>query len=444
MRIALAILSVIIAAAAATAPAAALPAYIDVQSGIVVGRGEARMREGESERVARDTAIKSAKKNIYKILERQPVDPKSMEQRTVGEYLREHPNRQQVLDSFIDSAKVFKEVIDEDGVLHVTILLPVEGPDGYKIMLARLMGRVVPARTPGAAQDAAGIDEDLRAQLAGREAGDVGRPYEIALIDFDNNSKYHMLNLGSIFTDRLIDKFSRDRRFIFIGNADIRDILDDYDLSVQELWDSEVNDVLRIEELDGVIIGSVTRYQPGVEKHGIGGTGYLETSMTVEVDLRVLNTRTGRWTYFDTVSATVSERTFTLKSADDADRFIKLDNLDDEEGLAARAFDSAVTKVEGVVHTVFPLEGYVLKVIGERVYVSLTRSDGLLNGDTLNVYKIGDMLTDPVTGEEIDRIRDRIGSLRVTEANETYSQAVSAEVPIEPINPGDVVTVSYE
>ena len=98
-----------------------------------------------------------------------------------------------------------------------------------------------------------------------------------------------------------------------------------------------------------------------------------------------------------------------------------------------------VDRIEEVIRRSFPLEGYILKVVGSRVYVNLTRSDGLREGQILNVYRIGDMLVDPVTGETVDRIRDRIGTIRVSDVKDTYTQCITTDIPIEPIKAGDVV-----
>ncbi|MEW6201454.1 MAG: hypothetical protein AB1546_05735, partial [bacterium] len=95
--------------------------------------------------------------------------------------------------------------------------------------------------------------------------------------------------------------------------------------------------------------------------------------------------------------------------------------------------------VEKDIRTYFPLEGYVLKVLGDRVYINLTRSDGLKKDDALAVFRIGEILTDPLTGREIDRIKDRIGTIRAVDVKDTYSQAIVEEV-LQPIREGDIVS----
>jgi len=420
-----------------------LKAYIDLKSKIIVGRDES-FRGSGSFQEARDDAAGKARDNIAEILRRQPVDPDSADQRTIGEYLKAYPEKEKYLDQFLASAKVFSETENERGYVEVTLLLPVEGPGGYRVMLARLTGRALAASTQkGRDKDSPKTEEEAEEQLAGRTPEELGRPYVVGVVEFYNDTKHKDLDLGDIFTDRLKSRFTRDRRFIILSEQSTGESIAEAGLSVDALWYADVSESLRIEGLDGLVMGSVLGYEPLVKKTGIGETGYLETGFEVDLDLRVLNAETGRWSYYQRVPVKITERKFTLQTVEDAANLLKAGEPENEDGLAARALEAAVDKAEAAIRSTFPLEGYVLKVVGDKVYISLARSDEISEGDRLDVYRIGDMLYDPVTGEEIDRIRDRIGEVRVAEINDAYSQAVTTGIPSEPIIEGDIVSVQY-
>lgn len=417
----------------------ALTAYIDAQSGIIVGRGESNTGSGTDYSAAKQRAVDKAREGVMNILLRQPVDPDSMEQRTIGEYLRDYPEREYMLKSFVDSAKIFKEA-QKDGNVEVTIILPVEGPDGYKIMIARLMGKVIAAKNP--VTISSGVDSEMNS-LAGRSASELREPYRIAVTGVLNDKNFISSELGNVYGRRLFSRFIRDRRFDVYPEADAADILSESGTSERQLWTSDPSETINIDGLDGVVLISIEKYEPVVKKRGIGGTGYLETTIDVELEVRILNSRTGKWVFFNTVTSTISDKVFTLKSADDAENVLKINDIQDTTGLAYRAIEQSVMDVESIIRSSFPLEGYVLKVISDRIYVNLARADGIEVGDVMELYRTGEMLTDPVTGEDIDYIRERLGSVRVTEVRDTYSQAAMVEIPTGPVNPGDIVSMKY-
>lgn len=429
------------------APAAsfALDAYIDMKSGIIIGRGEAELQRVDTYHSARGVAIEKAKSEIRKVLERQPVDPGSTDTRTIEDYLDDNPDKLRVFTNFVESARLIMHRKDEENdSVAVTLQLLVEGPGGYREMLARMTGRELPDTASGY-EEGGELDDDVRAELAehlaGRSPDELKKPNEILILNFMNFTNFVEVDIGSVMAGELASRFMRDHRFEITSGIDAEVALAEKGKSFDDLWNADITRLMKIEGVDGVVIGAITKYKASSEKHGIGGTGYLQTTFDLEVDLRILNARNGRWSYYEKVPVQLSERTFSLKSADDAEKIIDISNLDNLAGLAAQAFQAAVSRLEERMRAAFPLEGYVLKVSGDRIYINLTRAEGVKDGDVLDVYRIGEMLYDPVTGQEIDRIRDRIGTIEVVETKETYSQASTQAIPQEPIAAGDIVTL---
>jgi hypothetical protein len=428
---------------AAGATVFALPAYIDIQSGIIVGRGEESLSGGRAYDDVRLSAIKNAKENIMKVLERQPVDLESLESKTIGDYLAGNPGKKSVVNAFLDSATVYRESKTKDGKVEVTLLLQIEGPDGYKMMLARLTGKAAELektspQSSGNMDDA--VKDVLKNNLTTRGPNETVRPYKIVLLPFMNSSEAGKIDLPSIINEQILARFKNDRRFVFATGSEAESILNDSSLSSDLISKADANTKIRLDGVDGLVDGIITAFRPDTKKHGVGGTGFLEVTYEAEVELHVLNAKTGRWIYFDTIRMSVTDRAFTTKYVKDtALPVIKAEDFADPQSYPSKITNSLVDKIEVTIRNLFPMEGYVLKVVGERVYINLTKGDGLKEGDFLTVYRIGDELVDPVSGEVIDRIKDRIGTIRVDDAKDTYTQCVTSETPVESLIPGDVV-----
>ena len=86
--------------------------------------------------------------------------------------------------------------------------------------------------------------------------------------------------------------------------------------------------------------------------------------------------------------------------------------------------DAAASDVAGQLAQRFPhLQGEVVDVQGEELYLSLGARDQVLEGMRLNVFREGDELTSPSTGEVLGRLEEDLGTVTVTQVAETYAVA---------------------
>jgi curli biogenesis system outer membrane secretion channel CsgG len=392
---------------------------------------------GETYDSAKKRAIDNGRSNLLAMLERQYLDLNST---TIGAYLSLHPEKRPIVDRFIGTARLFSES-EDGGKVKVSLTLFYTGPDSYQSMIAQLQGKETPAETGGdeSGQPDETTLQELRDKFVSKTPEEMGKPYNIALFDFDNKTAYKTADIGAVFSEALAYAFKKDRRFIFADLKDSSDMLRQNSITIDDLKDSPVTKNVPLKGVDGVIFGAVSKYESQVKKHGIGGTGYLEMSFDMEIELRILDARTGRWVFYDTVPVNVSERTFTMKSADDADNFIDIDHPQSDRGLAGKAFGEMLAQVGNTIRASFPLEGYILKTDADTVFINLAKADGVKEDDILTVYRLGDVLTDPVTGKALDRIREKIGTIKIVDVQGTYSQAQTEDIFAEKPAPGDVV-----
>ena len=91
---------------------------------------------------------------------------------------------------------------------------------------------------------------------------------------------------------------------------------------------------------------------------------------------------------------------------------------------ASYDLDAAASDVAGQLAQRFPqLQGEVVDVQSGQLYLSLGARDQVLEGMRLNVFREGEELTSPSTGEVLGRLEEDLGTVTVTEVSETYAAA---------------------
>src|SRR5215472_16218021 len=100
-----------------------------------------------------------------------------------------------------------------------------------------------------------------------------------------------------------------------------------------------------------------------------------------------------------------------------------------------------ITTLVAQVVALFPkVEGDVLKVDGDQVTLSVGQRDGVVTGVELIVFRQGEELKHPKTGEVLGRTEKTIGRLSITEVAEAYSTARISQG--NGVQPGDKARVS--
>lgn len=93
-------------------------------------------------------------------------------------------------------------------------------------------------------------------------------------------------------------------------------------------------------------------------------------------------------------------------------------------------FDAAAEDVAGQLAQRFPhLQGEVVDVQGDQLFLSLGARNQVLDGMQLNVFRQGEALTSPSTGEVLGRLEENLGTVTVTQVAETYAVAVQTNAP---------------
>ena len=93
-----------------------------------------------------------------------------------------------------------------------------------------------------------------------------------------------------------------------------------------------------------------------------------------------------------------------------------------EAAVTSRSTDDAATKIAEV----FPLvQGLIVELDNDRVLVDLGKRRGAYEGMELEVYREGEELRHPATGQLLGRRDVRLATIRVVEVKAEFSEAVA-------------------
>jgi hypothetical protein len=96
-----------------------------------------------------------------------------------------------------------------------------------------------------------------------------------------------------------------------------------------------------------------------------------------------------------------------------------------------------------VVSAFPPVEGLVVSLDGEQLYLDLTEKDGIRPGQEFTVFRKGEVFRHPVTGQPMGRFEDVLGYAQVTRVFPRYSEALYVALPGRPeAQPEDGVRIT--
>jgi hypothetical protein len=88
--------------------------------------------------------------------------------------------------------------------------------------------------------------------------------------------------------------------------------------------------------------------------------------------------------------------------------------------------------VQEVINAFPPVEGLVVAVDGDRVYLDLTAKDGVLRGQEFTIFRKGDEFRHPVTGRVLGRYEDVLGYAQIQRVDARFSEATLIPVSGRP------------
>ena len=286
----------------------------------------------------------------------------------------------------------------------------------------------------------------------------------VAVIDFDYATVRTYVNdiwgsdqdIGKGIADMLVGQLVRNGNYSVVERKQLDRVLQEQNFQQSGRADASTAAQLgRLLGVDAIIIGSITQFGRDDKKVGIGGgvrvggigiggVGRRSAKAVVQIDARIVDIRTaeilGVATGFGeskrsgttliggaSVGGVAAGGAFDMSSSNFGSTIL---------GEATRlAVDSLVTELVGassrVTETVAAISGLVADVSDNEVIINKGTRDGVRVGVEYEILRAGREIRDPATGRVLRRISERVGKVKITQADEESAVGIVTGAPVK-------------
>jgi len=231
-------------------------------------------------------------------------------------------------------------------------------------------------------------------------------------------------SLVDLFTTAMVDKgsfrvFERERLAAIMKEQNLG-------LSGNITPDTAVQ-VGRLLGVQYLLTGRVTRFAyKGKSYDAFFKVGFKYKSQELQgrLDIRLIRTDTGEIVYVDkgeNGKKFKNLRVASIGGGTDYDQTMVGEIFEPIIEDMAKKMATKVADLKITPAAMTKEEGKIIKVDGSKVFINLGSRNGVNTGDSFTVYRMGEALIDPDTGEELGASETRIGSLKVTSVDEKYA-----------------------
>jgi curli biogenesis system outer membrane secretion channel CsgG len=255
-----------------------------------------------------------------------------------------------------------------------------------------------------------------------------GAKPRVAVLEFKNkasNYSWNWYNAGRGAQDMLVTELVKTGRYRVIEREQLAAIMQEKNLSLS--GDVDPRTAVKIGKMLGVeylVTGAVT--QLGTTNRGAsvpGGFGLPSVSVHSQkaeaaLDARAFSTSTGEIVWADTASGETSDASVYVAGAgggaSDQGKVDKI--LRPVVQKLAASFAKADVKTSGMGGTgdASGIVGKIAKADGGTLYVNVGSEGGVKEGDEFTVYRVGEQIKDPDTGEVLGANETKVGRVRIT------------------------------
>jgi hypothetical protein len=216
----------------------------------------------------------------------------------------------------------------------------------------------------------------------------------VAVMPFENKGASR--DLGEIILDKMITVLWNQERFKVMERAALDKVIAEQSLGQSGMLDAATAaEIGKGIGVDAIVIGSVAAAASGA----------------LSIDARVIDT--------ESAAIIVAHDAYTGSSD-------------------AQSVKNAVENLARKITESLPLvEGYVIKIDGQKLILDIGRVGGLKKGMKCVIYKEGAPIKHPITGETLGKETQILGEVLVTEAFDKYSVAEQLRVESAVISIGD-------
>lgn len=255
----------------------------------------------------------------------------------------------------------------------------------------------------------------------------------IAVLRFEDNTPHHWWvadKLGEAAADKFTTELVNSGQFSVIERNRLNDILKEHNLVAQgAITPQSAVDIGKLLGVELMVMGSVTEF--GYERYGSRITSRFRGTMyryTCKIDIRVVNVQTAEIIYANSEGSSHIDAGVGIGGV--------AGGKDSDYGrVAGKTLEKATQKlvaelaVKAAGMSTYVGFGRVATVSGDKVYINRGSEDGVAVGDVFEVWRFGEPIIDPDTGQELGKEESKVGEIEVT--------SVQAKMSICKINSGE-------
>ena len=260
-----------------------------------------------------------------------------------------------------------------------------------------------------------------------------GPKKRIAVMDFEDKSSHQHAgwrDVGRGMSDSLVTALFKTNRFIVIEREQINKVMAEQSFGLSGAVNPDT--AAKVGKLIGVgmiVTGSITDFGVKESKLGVGslgrilpfggGAGMKTNTARVGLDIRFIDTSTGQILVAEKAEGEESSHGVDIDLSMAPSVEFGKEGFDETViGKATReAIEQAVEKISSAMENV-PWQGSIVKVSGSQLFINTGSDDGRKAGDTFIVYRAGEELVDPDTGESLGSETEKIGKIQITEVKD--------------------------
>jgi len=260
----------------------------------------------------------------------------------------------------------------------------------------------------------------------------------VCVLDLEDksNHSHSWQNVGTGVAEMLVTALSDTKKYTLIERSKLDAVLEEQKLGASGAVTAQT--AAKIGRLLGaqyIVTGAITEFGIKDSKIGVGGLQKVlpfgggakmsKTKARVVIDVRAIDTTSAQITAAAKGEGSKSSAEFSgdLSIAPSFD-FGK-EGFD--ETILGKAAREAVDTVAAELGKKFDEGGAgavkIIKITGSQVYINSGGADGEKIGHTYGIYRIGEDMVDPDTGESLGSDEEKIGTARVVKVSPKYSIA---------------------
>ncbi len=243
----------------------------------------------------------------------------------------------------------------------------------------------------------------------------------IAVLKIKNKSTYGAEQMARACEDWLVEGLVKTGNFRVIERQELESVLKEQGLSLSGAVDDKTAvEAGKILGCQLVVLGAITDFSVHRSgAHGAFGIGFNVGVTKAEgmLNIRLVNTTTAEIIY---TGSEKGEHSFSnvdvagFGGGVDWDESQARQIFEPAVQRAVAAISSKVSSIKDSLGSVAVSRGKVAKVSEGKIYVSVGSTDGVKEGDTYNLYRLGEEITDPDTGKKLGQEKTRMGTFTVT------------------------------